>query len=120
MASTLQMNSNFSIFCDIVDRDDKQIVIWLDFNNTYENWRINSTNNDILIRKRTNLNWNTNALDVCSDTDHQYFNRYYFYQNIINVPGNFISFWYSVAQSISLSKQKFIRTYQYDSSNRFG
>lgn len=41
-ASTLVVNSNFSHFCNMAQMHEKeQIVISLDFNNTYENWNKN-------------------------------------------------------------------------------
>lgn len=41
-ASTLVVNSNFSHFCNMAQmREKEQIVISLDFNNTYENWNKN-------------------------------------------------------------------------------
>lgn len=121
LSSTLNINTNFRTFCSEIEGKE-ELIFWLDFNNTYENWFLDSSsyNKDILIRKYTNLNADTNAIDICKDQEHQYFQRYYFYLNIIDVPGILISFWNMITEQIGLQKPMYIRTYQYDSANVFG
>ena len=66
MASDLIVISNFTKLCTLgnIEYPD-QLVTWFDFNNTYENWNMHGKYKDILIRKRTNLNDDTNSINMC-------------------------------------------------------
>lgn len=118
----VHVNTNFSKFCDKVDTENgEELVFLVDFNNTFENWHSNGDDDSgpILVRSRTTLNRNDDAQDMCRDTN-QYYQRFYFYANIVNIPGIMLSNWNMTTQYLGLTKPYFIRTYQYDASDRFG
>lgn len=125
--SMLYIDTNFTYFCTDEVKNRGGLLLYKDWYNFIineqsrysdsDNWIPNMINPDFY-----NIFQGSGDVKICSieRLDHQIINVMYFYQSLISVPHDFFGIWESFKHSFGFNQDIALRTFHYDSKNKYG